>query len=409
MNLVVIGAQWGDEGKGKIVDFLAERAGIVLRFSGGANAGHTIVKDGQTFKLHLVPSGIIYPGKTVVLGIGMVIDPAALFEELDTIERAGISWQGRVMVSDRAHLVLPRYRDADRDKDKARITPIGTTGRGIGVAYALKAERDGIRIADMYDTRIWSRLPLADRSFLEPVRDRLSPMVVDTSLYLAGRKGEDVLFEGAQGALLDLDMGTYPYVSSGMSAASGAPVGGGCGPQAIDSVIGVCKAYSTRVGNGPFPSEYVGDRHGSLGDALRDIGREYGVTTGRPRRCGALDLVALRYACRSNSIDSLAITKMDIYDGFDELLVCNAYESGGTRITEFPARLDVLESAVPVTASVPGWKEPLGGVRSYKALPRKARDYLRLIEESTGVPVSMVSVGSGREETIVRKDPWTRS
>jgi adenylosuccinate synthase len=174
-------------------------------------------------------------------------------------------------------------------------------------------------------------------------------------------------------------------------------------------VIGVCKAYSTRVGNGPFPSEYVGDRHGSLGDALRDIGREYGVTTGRPRRCGALDLVALRYACRSNSIDSLAMTKMDIYDGFDELLVCNAYESGGTRITEFPARLDVLESAVPVTASVPGWKEPLGGVRSYKALPRKARDYLRLIEESTGVPVSMVSVGSGREETIVRKDPWTRS
>jgi adenylosuccinate synthase len=409
MNLVVIGAQWGDEGKGKIVDFLAEKAGIVLRFSGGANAGHTIVKDGQTFKLHLVPSGIIYPGKTVILGIGMVIDPVALFEELGSIERSGISWQGRVLVSDRAHLVLPRYRDADRDKDKARITPIGTTGRGIGVAYSLKAERDGIRVADLYDARIWSRLPQADRSFLEPVRDRLSPMVVDTSLFLAGRKGEDVLYEGAQGTLLDLDMGTYPYVSSGMSAASGAPVGGGCGPHAIDSVIGVCKAYSTRVGNGPFPSEYVGDRNGSLGDALRDIGREYGVTTGRPRRCGALDLVALRYACRSNSIDSLAITKMDIYDGFDEILVCDAYECAGKRVTEFPARLDMLEGAVPVTATVRGWKEPLGSVRSFDALPRRAKDYLRLIEKSTGVPVSIISVGSGREETIVRKDPWTRS
>jgi adenylosuccinate synthase len=409
MNLVVIGAQWGDEGKGKIVDFLAERADLVLRYSGGANAGHTIVKDGQTFKLHLVPSGIVHPGKTVILGIGMVIDPQALFEELDTLQKSGIRWEGRVLVSDRAHLVLPRYRDLDRSKDSARITPIGTTGRGIGVAYSLKADRDGIRVADMYDEKIWARIAEGDRAFLAPFKERLAPLLVDTSLYLDGKAGADVLFEGAQGTLLDLDHGTYPYVSSGVSAAAGAALGGGCGPHAIHGVIGVCKAYSTRVGNGPFPTEYVGNRNGGLGESLREIGKEYGVTTGRPRRCGALDLVALRYARRSNSLTSLALTKMDVYDTFDEVLVCDAYRIQGKSVRDFPARLDLLESAEPVLRPVKGWKKPLSAARSFTDLPSEARDYVKLIEDSAGVAVSIVSVGSGREQTIVRMDPWTRS
>jgi adenylosuccinate synthase len=409
MNLVVIGAQWGDEGKGKIVDYLARGADVVLRFGGGANAGHTIVHGGTTFKLHLVPSGITSPGRVVVLGIGMVIDPGALFEELEGLGRAGIDWKGRVWVADRAHLVLPRYRELDKAQEKARAVPLGTTGRGIGVTYALKAARDGVRVVDLYDPDFMGRLPPEDREYLDPFRGLLEPMVVDASLFLRDQRGRNVLFEGAQGTLLDIDHGTYPFVSSGTSSAAGAPTGGGLGPTAIDRTLGVCKAYSTRVGSGPFPSEFSTDRDGDLGDRVRELGREYGTTTGRPRRCGWLDLVALRYACRSNSIESLALTKLDVLSSFDEVHVCTAYRDAGTVVDEFPASRAVLARAEPVTERLPGWEAPLGGCRRFDDLPPRARDYVRYIEEAVGVPVSMVSVGPERVETIVRTDPWTRS
>ncbi len=409
MNLVVIGAQWGDEGKGKIVDYLARGADVVLRYGGGANAGHTIVHGGTTFKLHLVPSGITSPGRVVVLGIGMVIDPGALFEELEGLARAGIDWKGRVWVSDRAHLVLPRYRELDKAQEKARAVPLGTTGRGIGVTYALKAARDGVRVVDLYDPEFMGRLPPEDREYLEPFRVRLEPMVVDASLFLRDQRGRNILFEGAQGTLLDIDHGTYPFVSSGTSSAAGAPTGGGLGPTAIDRSLGVCKAYSTRVGSGPFPSEFVTDRDGDLGDRVRELGREYGTTTGRPRRCGWLDLVALRYACRSNSLDSLALTKLDVLSSFDEVHVCTAYRDGGTVIDEFPASRAIQGRVEPVTERLPGWKAPLGGCRRFDDLPPRARDYVRYIEEAAGAPVSIVSVGPERVETIVRTDPWTRS
>jgi adenylosuccinate synthase len=409
MNLVVIGAQWGDEGKGKIVDYLARGADVVLRYSGGANAGHTIVHGGVTFKLHLVPSGITSPGRTVVLGIGMVIDPAALFEELAGLERAGIDWKGRVKVADRAHLVLPRYRDIDREQEKARAVPLGTTGRGIGVTYSLKASRDGIRVADLFDDAFLSRLPHADREYLVQFREPLAPMVVDASVFVYGQRGRNVLFEGAQGTLLDLDFGTYPFVSSGNSSAGGASMGAGIGPTAIDRCIGVCKAYSTRVGSGPFPSEFDPARDGDLGDRVRELGKEYGTTTGRPRRCGWLDLVALRYACRSNSLHSLALTKLDVLSSFDEVHACVAYRCSGERVEEFPASRSALASARPVTERLPGWRRPLGGSRRFEDLPPQARDFVRFIEDAAGVPVSIVSVGPEREDTITRQDPWTRS
>jgi len=409
MNLVVIGAQWGDEGKGKIVDYLAGGADVVLRYGGGANAGHTIVHGGTTFKLHLVPSGITSPGRVVVLGIGMVIDPVSLFEELEGLAQAGLDWKGRVWVADRAHLVLPRYRELDKAQEKSRAVPLGTTGRGIGVSYALKAARDGVRVVDLYDPAFMARLPAEDRAYLEPFRDRLAPMVVDASLFIHAQRGKNVLFEGAQGTLLDIDHGTYPFVSSGTSSAAGAPTGGGVGPTAIDRTLGVCKAYSTRVGSGPFPSEFTTDRDGDLGDRVRELGREYGTTTGRPRRCGWLDLVALRYACRSNSLDAIALTKLDVLSSFDDVHVCTAYRDGGTIIDEFPASRAILERAEPVTERLPGWKTPLGGCRRFDELPPRARDYVRFVEAAAGVPVSIVSVGPERVETIVRTDPWTRS
>nr|HPG87947.1 adenylosuccinate synthetase [Spirochaetales bacterium] len=256
MNVAVIGAQWGDEGKGKIVDYLATDAQIIVRFSGGANAGHTIVRGGEQFALHLVPSGVLYPDKRVILGTGMVIDPEALFAELGMLAERGIDWEGRVFISDRAHLVLPRYRTLDKSLEAACKRPIGTTGRGIGVAYAMKSSRDGVRLADLFDDRLLENLEDDDRRFIAEWRDRLAPLAVDLTHYLSGHRNTYCLFEGAQGALLDLDTGTYPYVSSGMSGAGGAATQGGIGPRRLDKVLGVFKAYSTRVGNGPFPTEF---------------------------------------------------------------------------------------------------------------------------------------------------------
>ncbi len=406
MKLVVVGAQWGDEGKGKIVDFLAKEASLIIRFSGGANAGHTIVHEGKTYKLHLIPSGIIYPDKTVILGTAMVIDPEALFGELETLSDLDVDWNERVFISDRAHVVLPGYREIDKKRDQARKHPLGTTGRGIGISYAQKSSREGIRMVDMFEPSRLIEIKDDDKKFLDHYRDRLEPMLIDISSFTRSRDEEHMLFEGAQGIMLDLDTGTYPFVSSGNSTASGAAIGGGIGPRALDRIIGVFKAYSTRVGNGPFPSEFTEERDGNLGDTIRELGREYGVTTGRPRRCGYLDLVALRYACKISSIDSLALTHIDVYDTFDEVSVCTAYRYDGKEIRDFPASIKILEEAEPVLQSFPGWKTSLSEARVFDDLPEAAQSFISFIEEYTETPVDIVSVGYERKQTILKIDPW---
>lgn len=408
MNVVVIGAQWGDEGKGKIVDYLAREAQIIVRYSGGANAGHTIVIGAEQYALHLIPSGILYPDKIVVLGAGMVIDPKALFAELEMLKSRGIDTTGRVFISDRAHLVLPRYIEIDKERDRARKKPIGTTGRGIGITYAMKAERDSIRIADLDWKDKIDELEPADRDFLAEYHDRLKALAIDLTSFLAGHKNAQILFEGAQGTLLDLDLGTYPYVSSGMSCAAGAAIGGCIGPRNLDKILGVFKAYSTRVGNGPFPSEFDPEGEGELEHYVRETGREYGVTTGRPRRCGYLDLVALRYACRTNSIDSLVMTHLDVYDTMEEIKACVAYRIGERVVEDFPASIEDLNKAEPILRSFPGWKQSLKNARTYEELHENARHYIEFIERYCETEVGIVSVGYDRSETIIRKSPWTK-
>ncbi|HON14371.1 MAG TPA: adenylosuccinate synthase [Treponema sp.] len=408
MNVVVIGAQWGDEGKGKIVDYLAKEAQIIVRYSGGANAGHTIVIGTEQYALHLIPSGILYPDKIVVLGAGMVIDPKALFSELEMLKSRGIDTTGRVFISDRAHIVLPRYIEIDKERDRARKKPIGTTGRGIGITYSMKAERDSIRIADLGWKEKIDELEETDRQFLAEYQDRLQAMAIDLTSFLAGHKNAQILFEGAQGTLLDLDLGTYPYVSSGMSCAAGAAIGGCIGPRNLDKILGVFKAYSTRVGNGPFPSEFDPEGEGELERFVRETGREYGVTTGRPRRCGYLDLVALRYACRTNSIDSLVMTHLDVYDTMEEIKACVAYRIGDRVVEDFPASIEDLNKAEPILRSFPGWKQSLKNARTYQDLPENARHYIEFIERYCETPVGIVSVGYDRSETIIRTSPWTK-
>ena len=406
MNVVVIGAQWGDEGKGKIVDYLAEDADYVVRYAGGPNAGHTIVVGGKQFALHQVPSGILYPNKTVFLGSGMVIDAEALFAELQMLKDNGINWEGRVFISDRADLILPHYRALDKERDAHRKHPIGTTGRGMGIAYAEKAYRDGVRLADLDWAEKMSEYDDEDKEYLDKYRDRLIKMRVNLTAKLFADRKMNFLFEGAQGAMLDLDAGTYPYVSSGMSCAAGAACGSGIGPKSLDKVLGVFKAYTTRVGNGPLPTEFDEDSQSELYRFVRETGREYGVTTGRPRRCGYLDLVALRYACRTNSLDGLVLTHLDIYDTLDEIEACTAYDIDGHIVTDFPASIEELNRAKPVLEKFTGWKKELKGTQDYDQLPREARKYVEFIEAYTETPVDIISVGYERNDTFIRKPVW---
>ncbi len=423
MNLAVLGAQWGDEGKGKIVDLLTPAFSIVARYQGGHNAGHTVYVDGKKFVLHLIPSGILHPEVCCIIGNGVVVDPAALFEEVETLAEHGIVVEDRLLVSDKAHLILPYHRELDLLSEARRgERKIGTTSRGIGPAYEDKIGRRGVRIGDLADSspnsplaqairenvaarnRLIGDSALRDAAVLDEMRaawERLRPMVTDVSLYLdqARRAGRTILFEGAQGALLDIDHGTYPFVTSSNATIGGVCTGLGVGPRAIDRVLGVAKAYTTRVGGGPLPTEL----HGSLGDRLRESGQEYGASTGRPRRCGWYDAVAVRYAARVNGVDALALTKLDVLDAMDDIQICTAYQGDGERLTEFPADLALLAACEPQYERVAGWSTPTAGVRRYEDLPVEARDYVARLEQVTGVPIAILSTGSDRADTIVRE------
>jgi adenylosuccinate synthase len=417
---VVVGAQWGDEGKGKIVDVLAADADIVARYQGGANAGHTVDVAGEEFILHQIPSGILHPGKRCLLGNGVVLDLEQFFGELDSLERRGIDAESRLGISGRAHLLLEYHKRLDRMSEQRRGTDkIGTTGKGIGPAYEDKVARRGVRVSDLRDpTRAENlacqaaaaaneRLAAAggepvdlDRLVVDLLRarDRLLPLVTDTGREIqdAINDGKRVLLEGAQGALLDVDHGTYPFVTSSNTTAAGAATGTGIGPTALDSVLGVVKAYTTRVGSGPLPTELTSD----LGDRLRQIGGEYGATTGRPRRCGWFDAVVVRYAARVNGLTGLALTKLDVLDTFDQIRICTGYVIDDVPHDDFPDDLARLERAQPVFETLPGWGGDTSGARSVDDLPDQARAYMRRLEELVNVPVEFVSVGTQRDQII---------
>src|SRR5262245_7400096 len=418
---VVVGAQWGDEGKGKIVDALAASADVVARYQGGPNAGHSIIHDGHTVVLHLVPSGVLYAGKLCLIGNGVVIDLERLKEEVTKLETLGLEVRSRLGVSPAAHLILPYHRAVEAHAEQGPGA-IGTTGRGIGFAYRDKAARVGVRIGDLYErerfvaavdrnlARLAREFPEAEALAeldgdglyrdLKPFAQWLHPMVTDVSLELhdALRAGRSVLLEGAQGTLLDLDHGTYPFVTSSAASAAGAPLGVGIGPRAVDQVIGVTKAYATRVGLGPFPSEMPAE----LASRLREAGEEYGATTGRPRRCGWLDLPALRYAARVNGLDRLVVTKLDVLDEFEEIRAAVGYEIDGRTIADFPISAGELERCRPVWKTFPGWRCATTKARRWSDLPAAARSYLEWIESETGVRIATVSVGAEREAEVAR-------
>lgn len=418
-NILVVGAQWGDEGKGKIVDFLAEEADIVARYQGGPNAGHSVVVNGEKFVLHLIPSGILHPDKICVIGNGVVISLEAICREMDELESRGIHIGENLLISDRAHVIMPYHialesaLESDRDGGG-----IGTTLRGVGPTYSDKMDRFcGIRVVDLFEDEVLEEkisynlrrkaryIPsqsLPDKEELlkncRSLRERIKPFVADTALFMnqAIKSGRRVLYEGAQGTMLDVDFGTYPFVTSSNTSVGGVLTGLGVGPRAIDEIIGVVKAYTTRVGKGPFPTELKDE----IGQEMRRRGVEYGATTGRPRRCGWLDMVALKYAARINGFTRLAITKLDVLDAFDKIKVCVAYEYNGARLTDFPCSLSVLSECRPVYEELPGWKSPTGEVKSLKDMPLNARRYLDYISERVEIPISIISVGPERNQTI---------
>ncbi len=420
---VVVGSQWGDEGKGKIVDILSAEMNYVVRYQGGANAGHTLNLKGEQYILHLIPSGILHPQTTCIIGNGVVVDPEALLEEMRFLESKGIEVDGRLQISERAHVIFDFHKILDkvRESDSSEKR-IGTTGRGIGPAYSDKINRCGIRMVDLVDERVFiellhSRLRSVNKS-LEKIYDhpplpidemvnkylqmrtQIIPFIKDTSLalYQAVTSGKKVLMEGAQGTLLDVDHGTYPFVTSSNPVSAGACIGSGIGPTQINEILGVMKAYTTRVGEGPFPTELTGFK----GDEIREIGKEYGATTGRPRRCGWFDLVIARYAARVNGLTGLAITKLDVLDQMKSIKICTSYRYTGNEISEFPADLSRLERCEPVYQELPGWQSNTSEASRYRELPDNAQKYLQFLEEQIGVPIRMVSVGPMRKKTIIK-------
>ena len=416
--VVVVGAQWGDEGKGKLVDVIAERADWVVRYQGGANAGHTVQIGGRSFVLHQIPSGILHPGVRCAIGNGVVLDPDTLFTEIDELVRDGVDVEGRLYVSDRAHLVLPHHKLLDSESAASRH--IGTTGRGIGPAYEDKVARRGIRVLDLrHPERLRALVQRAIEhanvqlaafgcekredvettvTLLERLAPRLLPLAEDIGLVIhrARESGAAVLLEGAQGSLLDIDHGTYPFVTSSNTTSGGAAVGTGVAPTALDAVLGVVKAYTTRVGNGPLPTEF----DEPLASQVRQLGHEFGATTGRPRRCGWFDAVVVRYAARVNGLTGLAVTKLDVLDTLERLAVCTGYEAGGDVFTEFPGDLVTLETVRPRYEWLEGWQRPTTSARTLGDLPTRARVYLERIEELAMTPIVYVSVGTQRDQII---------
>lgn len=423
-TVVLIGSQWGDEGKGKITDFLAEKADLVVRYQGGNNAGHTVVVDDREFKLHLIPSGILYQDKVCIIGSGTVIDPAVLIKELKSLQDRGID-TSNLRISPKAHVIMPYHRSIDAAEEESKGNQkIGTTGRGIGPAYMDKASRVGIRIGDLIDEENFPVVlehVLAQKNKLltgyyqvpgfdyQSVLDshqkcaaELRQYVDDISILVndAINQGENVLFEGAQGTLLDLDHGTYPFVTSSHPVAAAACLGTGIGPTKIDQVVGVSKAYITRVGEGPFPTELFDD----VGVYIREKGHEFGTTTGRPRRCGWFDSVVARYSARINGLNYLAVTKLDVLSGLDRIKICTGYKYNGRLLTEFPFSRKIVSRCEPVYEEFPGWKEDISEVRKYEDLPAAAKTYMQRLSELSGLPVSMIGVGPKRSQTIFIKD-----
>ncbi|TAK65947.1 MAG: adenylosuccinate synthase [Bacteroidetes bacterium] len=419
---VIVGAQWGDEGKGKIVDLLSKNIDIVARYQGGANAGHTVVIGNQQYVLHLIPSGIFHEHVTCVIGNGVVIDPVALMAEISQLEQSGISTKGRLLISHNAHVIMPYHKLLDSAREQSGQA-IGTTGRGIGPCYIDKAMRVGIRIVDLLNRKIlaeklktaieeknqllhkiYGKMELDIEAIINEYQEfdnKIDGYVTDTAFYLANaiKSGKRILAEGAQGALLDVDHGTYPFVTSSNPTSGGACTGLGIPPTAIDGVIGIVKAYSTRVGNGPFPTEQTNE----TGNRLREIGGEYGATTGRPRRCGWLDAFSLKYSAMINGISQVAITKLDVLDTFDEINICTGYELNWKPLKSFPAGVQTLQEITPVYQSFAGWNAATSNARTFDELPHKAQLYIKAISALTDTKISMVSVGAKREQTIVLK------
>jgi len=421
MNIVVVGAQWGDEGKGKVIDVLARDADLLIRYQGGHNAGHTVIVDGEEFVFHLIPSGLLHPGKVGLIGNGVVIDPQALLEEMERLSARGIDVRRAVKLSDQAHVIFPYHKRQDLLEEAARTGGrIGTTGRGIGPCYVDKAARSGIRVAELCNRRVFAeklRQTLAEKNRLlealyhEPplaydellqrfagYAERLAPHVVNGPQMIrdAIARGKRLLFEGAQGTLLDLDHGTYPYVTSSNATAGGACTGAGVPPTAINRVIGVVKAYTTRVGEGPMPTEFPSN----LMEQIRTRGKEFGATTGRPRRCGWFDAVVARHAVWINGCDSIAVTKLDVLDEMETIQVCVAYRDGAQSLEAFPADLERLGRCVPVYESMPGWRSQTSEAARFEELPAAAQRYLRRLEQLLGVPICLISTGSGREQVF---------
>ncbi len=421
---ILIGAQWGDEGKGKIIDLLSEKMDIVARCQGGANAGHTLVTNDKKFVMHLVPSGILYPQTTCMMGNGMVIDPIALMEELTMLDSEGISFANRLFISDRAHLIMPYHKVLDTASESKKANLIGTTGRGIGPAYIDKANRNGLRMGDLLneDTfkeklsqniktvnnvldKVYGLDKLDEKEIIDEsleVSKKIKQYIINTSDYInqAIKEKKNILIEGAQGNLLDLDHGTYPFVTSSNSTAGGACTGLGVGPTHINSVLGVIKAYTTRVGEGPFPTELLDE----TGEKIRKLGSEFGATTGRPRRCGWFDLVLAKYAVQVNGISELALTKLDVLDNFEEIKICVGYKYNGNTITSFPADIEILKKCEPIYKTFAGWQQPTSDIRNYNDLPTNTKIYIEALSQLVDTRFSIISVGPDRKQTLFTRD-----